>query len=114
LGNNITTDIVTLYPGKTANVNQVELSMISASLPPTPTLDECIVTDNHRVAITPCNKRGEVMMNRIGEIQCNSIEEAQGVSRTCLSSDELVSTQIDDNGNRCHLQMMNPELSIDQ
>jgi hypothetical protein len=90
LGGNVTTNAVTLYVGKTATVHEIELSLVSATMPPTPLRDTCVLTNDHRIAITPCNKRGELTTNRIGEIQCNSIEEAQTVDMKCMGSHDLI------------------------
>jgi hypothetical protein len=56
-----------------------------------------------------CNKRGELTTNRIGEIQCNSIDEAQSVVKRCLGSHDLIKAQVDDNGIRCNSELIDPE-----
>jgi hypothetical protein len=62
--------------------------------------------------MTPCNKRGESTTNRIGEIQCNSIEEAQSVDKRCLGSHDLIKAQVDDNGIRCNSELIDPEKTL--
>jgi len=64
------------------------------------------------MALTTCNKRGEVVTNRIGEVQCNSISDAQSISNQCLRSFSLIKAQVDDNGVRCDSDLIVPELVL--
>lgn len=61
------------------------------------------------MALCPCNQRGEITANRIGEIQCNTESEAQHIARTCLGSLTLVRSQVDANGIRCESRLIDPE-----
>lgn len=112
IANNVTTDAITLYAGKSATVHKVNFSLISATVPPIPTLSECILSNGRKMAMTNCNKRGEMSKNRVGEIQCNSDADALHVNNQCFGSFELVKAQIDDNGIRCNSELIDPELVL--
>ncbi|OXA52395.1 envelope glycoprotein [Folsomia candida] len=112
LGANVTTDTISFFAGKSASVHKVNFSLISASVPPIPALEECIISNGFKTALTPCNIRGELSTKHVGEIQCNTGMDATHVSNNCIGGFDLVQAQIDDNGIRCNSNLMDPELIL--
>jgi len=64
------------------------------------------------MAICPCNKREEITTGRLGEIQCNSLADAQEVSHEYLSSTKLVTTEVNSNGVKCDSAFVDPEQEL--
>lgn len=87
------TTTVDLIPGEKVDFQNFRLSLTSISTPPAPITINCFIQDGDRVAHIACNDRLEYSTGRLGEIQCNTEEQAKVASKACFAMPSIVSLE---------------------
>jgi len=109
LGKQKMTNTTTLYPGKTTLIEGIKFSLISATLPVTPVLNDCILQHGRQYSVVPCNDRDEYVSNRLGELKCPTMASARKLSPACMGSVQLVRTEVDSFSIKCFSQLIDPQ-----
>lgn len=87
-----------LIPGSPTRVNEnLHISLISASVPPTSLTNMCIGKSDRLASIYECNKKDSLIPGLIGELQCPT-ETAASSLRGCYASAASFETTVNSKG----------------
>lgn len=90
----------TLIIGQANEILGHQAAITGAYTPPSTFTHKCYIDVDSKsevpilLMVDGCNKRGEYINQRVGTVQCNSIEEAVEASKHCLYSSDMVTVQV--------------------
>nr|WFD55799.1 MAG: glucoprotein [Qingdao tick uukuvirus] len=107
---NGTNQVFTLMPDVSQKSNWGKIQLNSISSAPNVGFNDCFFeAQNGDIFHAPCNKKGEVVMGKLGEIQCPSSSDAMIVSPNCFSDQSVIHHQIVQDVVHCSSNLLDPK-----
>ncbi|AOX47533.1 glycoprotein [Pidgey virus] len=98
-----------LLAGQPLTQDAAKLSLISVSTPPSTGFNKCFIKRDGLWTFSECNKRGEYVVGKIGEIQCPDVQSATTSNQMgkCFAKSELIKVQEQNQYISCHANFVN-------
>jgi len=91
---NVQTKEIILTAGIEDSIYDVSFNLISITVPPSGLFNKCFLNRNKIWSISECNRRGEIVMNKIGEIQCPSENSViSGNFEGCITNEDSIKVE---------------------
>nr|BBK20265.1 envelope glycoprotein [Kabuto mountain virus] len=100
-----------VLPGIISHFGWGSIQLDALTAPPSTALNRCFVQSGQgQVFHTHCNRRGEFILGRLGEIQCPTKSDAQRISSNCISTSSIISHKIHMDDMTCKSAIVDPEV----
>ncbi|BCT55141.1 envelope glycoprotein [Toyo virus] len=107
---NGTSQDLTLMPDVSQKSHWGKVQLNSISSAPNLGFSECFFeAQNGDIFHGPCNRKGEVVMGKLGEIQCPTSSDAMTITPNCFSDQSVIHHQITQDVVHCSSNLLDPK-----
>ncbi|AIU95029.1 glycoprotein precursor [Silverwater virus] len=107
---NDTDSTLFLQPDSPQKMKWGKVQLASISTAPNVGFSECFFeAQNGDIFHSPCNRRGEVSLGKLGEIQCPTSSDAMQISPSCFSDQSIINHLINKDVVHCTSQLVDPK-----